>query len=73
MVTQSEIDHGRGLCGKPDIPEDDTPRKVVEAQPAHCLCCGSEMSIRECSSLGMQELGMYWLFCPTCPFTSAAT
>lgn len=60
------IDHGKGLCGVPDVP-DNTPRVVVETNPAHCRCCGAEMSIKECTSIGMQQLGMYWLFCPTCP------
>jgi hypothetical protein len=60
------INHMRGLCGQPDIP-DNTPRKTVEAQPAYCLCCGSEMYIEDCTSEGMQRLSMYWLFCPECP------
>ena len=69
MPGQIACDHSRGLCGQPDIP-DNSPRSVravVEANPAHCLCCGSEMSISECTGLDMQLLGMYWLFCPTCP------
>ena len=69
METNTEINHTRGLCGKPDVP-DNTPRHVVEANPAHCICCGSEMHIEECASLGMQQGGMYWLFCPKCPPSS---
>lgn len=65
-MKEKEFDHSRGLCGKPDVPED-TPQHVVEEKPAHCLCCGAEMEIGDCSSSGMQGLGMYWLFCPTCP------
>jgi len=60
------VDHGRGLCGMPNVPEN-TPRSVVENNPAYCFCCGSKMRIEECTSEGMQQLGMYWLFCSTCP------
>lgn len=60
------IDHTRGLCGKPDVPEN-TPREQLEQHPAHCLCCTSEMQIEETSSVGMQQLGMFWLVCPVCP------
>ena len=60
-----KIDHTRGLCGKPDV-LDNTSREAVEKDPAHCRCCGSEMKIEECSSLGMQQLGMLWLICTTC-------
>ncbi len=66
MTTTVSIDHSRGLCGKPDVPND-TPREVVEENPAHCLCCGSEMQVEETSSAGMQQGGMYWLVCPICP------
>ena len=60
------VDHSRGLCGKPDVPND-TAIEVVKANPAHCLCCGSEMYIQEPSSIGMQQLGIYAVYCPTCP------
>ena len=60
------LDHTRGLCGLPDV-STDTPRATVEARPAHCQCCGSAMEVKECSSLGLQQLGMYWLVCPACP------
>jgi hypothetical protein len=59
-------DHTRGLCGKPDVPND-TPREVAELNPAHCLCCGSDMLVKDTTSLAMNELGMYWLICPVCP------
>lgn len=64
-------DHSRGLCGKPDVPED-TPREVVEVNPAHCRCCGSKMKIGELGSLGMQQLGMYYLYCTACPYPSGS-
>ena len=63
MITTA-TDHSRGLCGKPDIPIN-TPREVVEQNPAHCRCCGSEMRIVE-MSVGFRLLGMYELVCPTC-------
>ena len=66
MEQVSIIDHTRGLCGKPDV-SNNTPRHVVEANPAHCLCCESEMRVEDCTSEGMSQLGIYWLFCPTCP------
>jgi hypothetical protein len=69
-MCNSKIDHTRGLCGKPDVPED-LPRDELDRNPAYCLCCGSEMQIEETSSLGMQELGMYWLVCPICPPTAS--
>jgi len=65
-MTIDQVDHTRGLCGCPDIPED-TPREVVKTKPAHCRCCGSEMYIQDPESFGMQELGIYALLCPTCP------
>ncbi len=67
MDQATTVDHTRELCGKPDVPSD-TPRHVVEAKSVHCLCCGSEMQVEDCTSEGMNQLGMYWLFCPTCPF-----
>ena len=60
------IDHARSLCGKPDVPEN-TPRENLKDKPAHCLCCDTEMLVKETSSTGMQQLGMYWLICPVCP------
>jgi len=68
MCKEDKIDHTRGLCGKPNVP-DSTPRDVVEKTPAHCLCCDSEMYIEELNSMGMQQLGMYRLCCPKCPGT----
>ncbi|MEK7578235.1 MAG: hypothetical protein AAB789_01205 [Patescibacteria group bacterium] len=65
MSAEQAIDHTRGLCGAPDVPNN-TPRSVVEKNPAHCRCCGSEMYIEECKSLGMQQLDMYVLICPNC-------
>lgn len=70
-LIEAEADHTRDLCGKPDVP-DGTPRHVVEVKPAHCLCCGSKMSIHECISISMQQLGMYVLSCPTCPSLKTA-
>jgi transcription elongation factor Elf1 len=63
---KKNIDHTRGLCGKPDVPEN-TPKKDVEKNPAHCLCCGSKMNIVNPESISMQQLGVYALVCPTCP------
>ena len=65
MSAEQTIVHKRELCGKPDVPND-TMREVVEKNPAHCRCCGSEMIIKECSSTGMQQLDMYLLVCLTC-------
>lgn len=61
----NDIDHTRGLCGIPDVPQN-TPREEVEANPAHCKCCGSEMQIKEPQSVGMQQLDIYMLICPFC-------
>lgn len=66
MKQLSNIDHTRGLCGKPDVPSS-TPRHIVEVTPAHCLCCKSEMCVEDCTSEGMNQLGMYSLVCPMCP------
>lgn len=66
MTNEQTVNHNRNLCGRPDVPND-TPREVVEQNPAHCLCCGSEMQIVELSGLGMQQAGMYRLVCPDCP------
>jgi len=65
MASNTVTDHTRGLCGKPDVPND-TPRHVVEENPAHCLCCGHEMQIEEMDSIGMQQGGMYLLVCNFC-------
>lgn len=61
------VDHSRGLCGIPDLPIENTPRIVAETRGAKCQCCGSAMFIQECTSIGMQQLDMYWLMCPICP------
>ena len=66
MISDTKIDHSRGLCGKPDVPKN-TSREFIESTPAHCQCCGSIMKIEECTSLGMQQAGMFWLICPVCP------
>ncbi|KKU93947.1 MAG: hypothetical protein UY26_C0003G0097 [Candidatus Jorgensenbacteria bacterium GW2011_GWA1_48_13] len=60
------VDHSRELCGKPDIPEE-TPREVVERKPAHCLCCGSEMSLEDPPTEGQIIRGEYRFVCPVCP------
>lgn len=60
------VDHSLGLCSNPDVPND-TPREDLEQNPAHCICCGSDMQIVEMDSLGMQQAGMYRLICTTCP------
>ncbi len=65
MNAEQVIFHKRRLCGVPDVPNN-TPKDIVEKNPAHCCCCSSEMLIEECLSLGMQQLGMYILICPTC-------
>jgi hypothetical protein len=66
MSGQGRVDHDRGLCGKPDIPEG-TPLEVVEMNPAHCLCCGAEMHIVPPQSLELRQSGTYTLVCPDCP------
>jgi hypothetical protein len=65
MTKACEIDHGRGLCGEPNVPNK-TSREALERNPARCLCCNSEMQIREMSS-SFEQLGMFQLVCPTCP------
>ena len=67
---QVVIDHTRGLCGKADVP-DNTLRVDAENNLPHCLCCGSEMRLEDCTSASMDQLGMYWLICPTCPAQSS--
>ena len=67
MDQTTAIDHSRGLCGKPDVSINGTPREAMEVSPAHCLCCGSKMLVEDCTSEGMNQLGMYWLICPICP------
>jgi len=43
-------------CGKP-----------VDNLDHRCKCCRKPMRRVECTSLGMQQLGMFWLYCDTCP------
>jgi len=62
----NKIDHGRRLCGKPDVPND-TPIEEVEKHPAHCRCCGSVMTIVKPNSMSLQQLGSYALVCDNCP------
>lgn len=66
MCNDRIIDHTRSLCGKPDVPNN-TSREELLLHPAHCLCCGTEMQVEEVSSVGMQQLGMFWVVCPVCP------
>lgn len=66
MKPVTVCDHTRGLCGKPNVPNN-TSREEVEKNPAHCLCCESEMRVEDTTSSGMGQLGMYWLICPICP------
>lgn len=42
----------------------DVPRSVAEAGGLHCSGCGAVMEVEECTSLGMQQLGMYVAVCP---------
>ena len=65
-MLSTKVDHTRGLCGKPNVPNN-TPMITVVEHPAHCQCCESEMEVREMNSISMQQLGMYRLVCPTCP------
>ena len=65
VAASGKIDHGRGFCGKPDVPED-TPLEAVQERPAHCRCCGSEMRIVEPVSTGLAQLGSYALVCDKC-------
>lgn len=65
-IVSLKIDHTRGLCGKPDVPNN-TPQEAVEKNGAKCLCCGSKMEIRELGSLSMEQLGIYQLVCLLCP------
>ena len=67
-LVSSNINHSRSLCGKPDIPSGQIlPQEEAEIRPPKCKCCGSRMVVKECSSIGMQQLGMYWLICEVCP------
>ncbi len=76
-ATPTKVDHSRNLCGEPDLttyglsPEavakKSLPRSVAEHNPPSCLCCGSTMKVEDCTSEDMNQLGMYWLLCPTCP------
>ena len=70
-VAPDKVDHTRGLCGKPNVPEN-TPREEVEKTPAHCRCCGTEMIIVEPHSIGMAQLGIYHLICLGCPPSPSA-
>jgi hypothetical protein len=65
-MNTTTCDHTRGLCGKPDVPNN-TPREKLEQKPAQCLCCGSQMQIRDMGSEAMSQLGMYLLVCMVCP------
>lgn len=58
--------HGRDLCGKPDVPRD-TPKEVAEKTPPHCLCCGNTMRIVSADSSVMGQLGVYAVVCDYCP------
>lgn len=72
-----EVNHNRGLCGLPDLtgyglsPEDveklNLPREIAEQTPPKCRCCGSAMTVEDTTSDMMNQGGMYWLTCPTCP------
>lgn len=62
---KQEIDHTRGLCGKPDVPPN-TPRFEARGK-ARCRCCNSLMDDVDAPSVSMQRLGVYALICPTCP------
>ncbi|MEK7203630.1 MAG: hypothetical protein AAB627_00945 [Patescibacteria group bacterium] len=74
-MSVDRVDHTRGLCGKPNV-SDNTPRevveKIVEKKAARCLCCGTAMYIQDPVSIGMQQLGVYLLVCPSCPSPRAA-
>jgi len=62
---KKRIDHTRGLCGKPDIP-DGTPLEEARKNPPHCLCCGSTMKVIADGG-SLEQLGVYVVLCPTCP------
>lgn len=64
-----EIDHSRGLCGKPNVEKGILSRKEAETNPPRCLCCGSEMEIVEMASSELQQLGLYKLICLECEKT----
>lgn len=53
-------------CG---IPKEglDVPRYIAEQGGCHCKCCGSVMKVEEVSSIGMQQLGMFRVYCEGCP------
>lgn len=66
MKKVGKIDHSRGLCGKPDV-SGMALQKEVEKNPAHCLCCGTQMKIVPPVSTSLEQLGTYALICPFCP------
>ncbi len=65
MVAKILFNHSRGLCGKPDIPNN-TSFEIARANPPHCQCCGATMRVIDSLSLSFQQLGMYEVVCPTC-------
>lgn len=69
MCEKKGIDHSRGLCG--NVANTNITRGECEQNPPHCLCCDSPMMIEECSSMGMQQLGMFRVVCPNCPIAEA--
>jgi hypothetical protein len=60
------VDHSRGLCHEPDGPMNGVPRKVFEANPSHCKCCGHVLRTADMSE-SLDRLGMYRVVCPVCP------
>lgn len=65
------VDHSRGLCHQPDIPnfdvaKDQIDRIRLDINPPRCKCCGDALISEDLSSLGVQMGDMYWVVCPTC-------
>ena len=61
-----KIDHSKGLCGIPDNKATFLSREDAEANPPKCKCCRHRMVVRDCTSEGLNQLGMYWLICEFC-------
>lgn len=62
-ATEEEVDHSRGLCGKPDCGTENIPLEYAQMNPPKCLCCGSTMRVTNSLSLGFQRLGAYEVTC----------
>ena len=63
-VISSEINHSRGLCGKPD--NNQMTFEKAFSNPPKCLCCGHPMRPTDSLSSSFQRLGMFEVWCDFC-------